>query len=111
VNRERIFKFQIITLYQARLNLSDGVCISVGKNLKVVGVTSSIPNTVVIDVYRLSEPLRMIGIYWPPSQQRNLNELSKFVINNTIIAEILMLQQLTGKILKMIIVEYYSKNE
>ncbi|CAF3209572.1 unnamed protein product [Rotaria socialis] len=56
------------------------------KNLKGVEIDSSIPNTVVVDIYGLSEPLRIIGIYWPASQQRNLMDLSNFVINNTLIA-------------------------
>ncbi|CAM2713798.1 unnamed protein product [Rotaria socialis] len=74
------------TFYQTGLNRSGGVCICLGKNLKGVEIDSSIPNTVVVDIYGLSEPLRIIGIYWPASQQRNLMDLSNFVINNTIIA-------------------------
>ncbi|CAM4975916.1 unnamed protein product [Rotaria socialis] len=74
------------TFYQTGLNRSGGVCICLGKNLKGVEIDSSIPNTVVVDIYGLSEPLRIIGIYWPASQQRNLMDLSNFVINNTLIA-------------------------
>ncbi|CAF5173170.1 unnamed protein product, partial [Rotaria magnacalcarata] len=82
-------KFKIpdyMTFYKAGFNRSGGVCICVGKNLKVSEVTNSISNTVVLDVYGLSEPIRILGIYWAPSQQRNLNDLSKFIINNTIVA-------------------------
>ncbi|CAF3314472.1 unnamed protein product [Rotaria socialis] len=74
------------TFYQTGLNRSGGVCICLGKNLKGVEIDSSIPNTVVVDIYGLSEPLRIIGIYWAASQQRNLMDLSNFVINNTLIA-------------------------
>ncbi|CAM4802733.1 unnamed protein product [Rotaria magnacalcarata] len=82
-------KFKIpdyMTFYKVGFNRSGGVCICIGKNLKVSEVTSSISNTVVLDVYGLSEPIRILGIYWAPSQQRNLNDLSKFIINNTIVA-------------------------
>ncbi|CAF1944486.1 unnamed protein product, partial [Rotaria magnacalcarata] len=40
----------------------------------------------IVDIYGLSEPLRVIGIYWPPSQQRNLEDISPYVINNTLVA-------------------------
>jgi hypothetical protein len=74
------------TFYQAGLNRSGGVCIAVGKNLKASEVKTNIPNTMIVDIYGLSEPLRVIGIYWPPSQQRNLEDLSPYVINNTLVA-------------------------
>jgi len=74
------------TFYQAGCNRSGGVCVSVGKNLKAVEVTTTLSNTVIVDVYGLNESIRVIGIYWPPSQKRNLNELSEFIINNTVVA-------------------------
>lgn len=81
-------KFQIpeyTTFYQKGCNRSGGVCVSVGKNLKPVEVKTTMLNTVIIDIYGLNEPIRIVGIYWPPTGKRNLNELSEFIINNTIV--------------------------
>ena len=73
------------TFYQKGTNHSGGVCIAVGKHLKTSRIETDIPNTVVIDILGLSEPVRIIGIYWPHSQTRNLNDILPFILNNTII--------------------------
>ncbi|UJR17176.1 hypothetical protein I4U23_004072 [Adineta vaga] len=39
-----------------------------------------------VDVDGLSEPIRVVAIYWPQSQQRKLEEISPFIIENTIVA-------------------------
>ncbi|CAF4185011.1 unnamed protein product [Rotaria magnacalcarata] len=80
------------TFYQTGLNRSGGVCIAVGKNLQASKVKTNIPNTMIVDIYiyiriyGLTEPLRVIGIYWPSSQQRNLEDLSPYITNNTLVA-------------------------
>ena len=67
-------------------NKNGGVVVAVGKHLKATKVETKMENTVVIDIFGLNEPLRVIGIYWPESQKRDINEISKFITNNTIIA-------------------------
>lgn len=42
-------------------------------------------NTLVIDINGLNEPLRIIGIYWPDSQKREIEEITQFITKNTII--------------------------
>ncbi|CAF4495982.1 unnamed protein product, partial [Rotaria magnacalcarata] len=34
----------------------------------------------------LSEPIRIIGIYWPTSQQRDLDEILPYVVDGTILS-------------------------
>jgi len=72
--------------YEKGTNKNGGVVIAVGKHLKATKVETNMENTVVIDIFGLNEPLRVIGIYWPDSQKRDINEISNFVTNNTIIA-------------------------
>ena len=73
------------TFYQKGTNRNGGVCIAVGKHLKATRVDVNIPNTVIIDITGLSEPVRVIGIYWPTSQQRDLEDIQQYVIEGTII--------------------------
>jgi hypothetical protein len=56
------------TFDQKGTNRNGGVCIAVGKHLKATRIDVNIPNTVIIDITGLSEPVRIIGIYWPTSQ-------------------------------------------
>ncbi|CAF2153890.1 unnamed protein product [Rotaria magnacalcarata] len=63
------------TFYQKGTNKNGGVCIAVGKHLKATRIEVNIPNTIIIDITGLSEPVRIIGIYWPTSQQRDLDEI------------------------------------
>ncbi|CAM2706049.1 unnamed protein product [Rotaria socialis] len=72
--------------YQKGTNKNGGVCIAVGKHLKATRIEVNIPNTVIIDITGLSEPVRIIGIYWPTSQQRDLDEIQPFVIEGTILS-------------------------
>jgi hypothetical protein len=74
------------TFYQKGTNKNGGVCIAVGKHLKATRVDADIPNTVIIDVTGLSEPIRIIGIYWPTSQQRDLEDIQPYVVEGTIIS-------------------------
>ncbi|CAM4884716.1 unnamed protein product [Rotaria socialis] len=74
------------TFYQNGTNKNGGVCIAVGKHLKETRIEVNIPNTVIIDITGLPEPVRIIGIYWPTSQQRDLDEIQPFVIEGTIIS-------------------------
>ncbi|CAF4926495.1 unnamed protein product, partial [Rotaria socialis] len=74
------------TFYQKGTNKNGGVCIAVGKHLKATRIEVNIPNTVIIDITGLSEPIRIIGIYWPTSQQRDLDEIQPFVIEGTILS-------------------------
>jgi hypothetical protein len=54
-------------------------------HLKARRVEVNIPSTVVIDISSLSEPIRIIGIYWPVSQQRDLDDLQSYLVEGTII--------------------------
>ncbi|CAF4694763.1 unnamed protein product [Rotaria sp. Silwood1] len=74
------------TFYQKAANKNGGVCIAVGKQLKATRVEVNIPNTVVVDITGLSEPVRIIGIYWPASQQRDLDDILSYVIEGTILS-------------------------
>ncbi|CAF4271032.1 unnamed protein product [Rotaria magnacalcarata] len=74
------------TFYQKGTNKNGGVCIAVGKHLKATRIEINIPNTVVIDIAGLSEPIRIIGIYWPTSQQRDLDEILPYVVDGTILS-------------------------
>lgn len=74
------------TFYQKGTNKNGGVCIAVGKHLKASRIEVNIPNTVIIDITGLSEPARIIGIYWPASQQRDLDDILPYVNNGTIIS-------------------------
>jgi hypothetical protein len=60
-NTNKIPQFNLI--YQKDTNHSGGVCITLGKHLKASRIEADIPNTVVIDIIGLSEPVRIIGIY------------------------------------------------
>jgi hypothetical protein len=73
------------TFYQKGTNRNGGVCIAVGKHLKATRIDVNIPNTVIIDITGLSEPVRIIGIYWPNSQQRDLDDILPYVIEGTIL--------------------------
>jgi hypothetical protein len=67
-------------------NKNGGVSIGIGKHLKACKVETKLRNTLVVDIAGLSEPLRVIGVYWPNSQMRDINELSPYIIQNTIIS-------------------------
>ncbi len=43
-------------------------------------------NKLIIDIFGLNEPLRVIGLYWPDSQKRDINEIFQFITSNTVIA-------------------------
>ena len=53
--------------------------------MKATRVDVNIPNTVVIDITGLSEPVRIIGIYWPTSQHRDLDDIHPYIVEGTII--------------------------
>ncbi|CAF3393055.1 unnamed protein product [Rotaria socialis] len=72
--------------YQKGTNKNGGVCIAVGKHLKATRIEVNIPNTVIIGVTGLSEPVRIIGIYWSTSEQRDLDDIQQYVIEGTILS-------------------------
>ncbi|CAF2035842.1 unnamed protein product [Rotaria magnacalcarata] len=72
--------------YQKGTNKNGGVCIAVWKDLKATRIEVNIPNIVVIDIADLSQPIRIIGIYWPTSQQRDLDEILPYVVDGTILS-------------------------
>ena len=73
------------TFHQKGTNRNGGVCIAVGKHLKASRIDIDILNTVVVDIAGLSEPMRIIGIYWPNSQRRNLDDILPYVIEGSVI--------------------------
>ena len=73
--------------YEKGTNKNGGVVIAVGKHLKASKVETNMPNTLIIDIFGLNEPVRVIGVYWPESQKRDTNEISQFITGNTVIAE------------------------
>ena len=73
------------TFYQKGTNRNGGVCIAIGKHLKATRVEVDIPNTIIIDITGLSEPVRIIGIYWPTSQERDLDDILHYVVEGTIL--------------------------
>ena len=83
-NKQRVPHFN--TFYQKGTNKNGGVCIAVGKHLKATRVDTELPNTVIVDITGLSESVRVIGIYWPGSQQRDLDDIQSFIVEGTIIS-------------------------
>ncbi|CAF1676583.1 unnamed protein product [Rotaria magnacalcarata] len=82
-NTNKLPHFNIF--YQKGTNHSGGVCIAVAKHLKASRIEIDIPNTVVIDITGLSESVRIIGIYWPNSQKRNLDDILPLIVEGTIL--------------------------
>lgn len=82
-NSSRIPHFNIF--HQHGTNKNGGVNVAVGKHLRATRIDCVLENTIVIDVDGLSEPFRLIAIYWPASQKRSLEDLESFIIENTII--------------------------
>ena len=82
-NKCRLSHFN--TFYQKGTNRNGGVCIAIGKHLKATRVEVDIPNTIIIDITGLSEPVRIIGIYWPTSQERDLDDILHYVVESTIL--------------------------
>ena len=73
------------TFHQQGTNRSGDVCISVGKHLRASQVQLEIENTVIVDVFNLSDPIRIIGIYRIHGQEHSLDDLSPYIIQGTII--------------------------
>ena len=73
------------TFHQHGANKSGGICVAIGKHLKASRIDFSVENTVIVDVYGLSETTRIIAIYWPICQTRNLEDQEPYIIENTII--------------------------
>ncbi|CAF4981429.1 unnamed protein product [Rotaria sp. Silwood1] len=72
--------------YQRRTNSKGGVVVAVGKHLKATRIDIKTENTVIVDIDGLTEPVRVIGVYWPHCQNRNLDELSPFITGKTVLA-------------------------
>ena len=81
-NSSRIPHFNIFHEYGT--NKSGEVCVAIGKHLRGSRIKCSIKNTVIVDVNGLSEPIRIIAVYWPAGQTRALEELEPYIIENTI---------------------------
>ena len=73
------------TFHQHGTNKSGDVCVAIGKHLKASRIDFNVENTVIVDVYDLSETTRIMAIYWPICQTRNLEDLEPYIIENTII--------------------------
>ena len=83
-NSQQIPDFNIF--HEERTNKNGGVIVGVGKHLKALKVETSMKNTVVVDIFGLNESLRVIGMYWPESHQRNIDEITPYITKNTIIS-------------------------
>jgi hypothetical protein len=83
-NTQKIPDFNVF--HEKGTNKNGGVMIGVGKHLKASKVETNLLNTLIIDIFGLNEPLRVIGIYWPDSQKRDINDVVPFITNNTIVA-------------------------
>ena len=59
--------------------------IIIEKHLKATRIDTSLENTIVVDIDGLSEPIRVIGIYWLQGQVRNLNDLCPFLVRGTVL--------------------------
>ena len=71
--------------HQQGTNKSGGVCVAIGKHLKASRIDFNSENTVIVDITGFSEAIRIIAIYWPAGQKRNLDDLETYIIENTII--------------------------
>ncbi|CAF4174646.1 unnamed protein product, partial [Adineta steineri] len=70
--------------YQKGTNDDGGVIVAIGKHLKATRIDINIENTIIIDIEGLSEQIRIIAIYWPNCQKRNLDDLKTFIVERTI---------------------------
>ncbi|CAF1497044.1 unnamed protein product, partial [Adineta steineri] len=70
--------------YQKGTNDDGGVIVAIGKHLKATRININIENTIIIDIEGLSEQIRIIAIYWPNCQKRNLDDLKTFIVERTI---------------------------
>lgn len=57
----------------------------VGKHLKATRIETYLENTLIIDVSGLTQQIRIIGMYWPHCQVRNLDDLKTFIIDGTLV--------------------------
>ncbi|CAF3332049.1 unnamed protein product [Rotaria socialis] len=73
------------SFYQKGTNSKGGVVVAVGKHLKATRIDTNIENTVIVDVEGLTEQIRIIGIYWPQCQSRNLEDLTSYISEKTIL--------------------------
>jgi hypothetical protein len=73
------------SFHQHGTNKSGGVCVAIGKYLKGSIIDFNVEKTVIVDVNGLSETIRIIAIYWPAGQTRNLEDLEPYIVENTII--------------------------
>ncbi len=73
------------SFYQKGTNHCGGVMLLIGKHLRATRIEIDIENTVIVDVHGLSEQIRIIGIYWPQDQTRDLNDLRPFITKGTIL--------------------------
>ena len=72
------------TFYQKGTNRNGGVCIAIGKQRES---KSTFRIRIIIDITDLSEPVRIIGIYWPTSQDHDLDDIVHYVVEGTILTD------------------------
>jgi len=86
VNYRIVLKSLILHLFIKKgTKHSGGVMIMVGKHLKATKTDIDLENTLISDVYGLSEQIRIIEIDWPDGQVRNLNDLRPFLVKGTVV--------------------------
>ncbi|CAF4607151.1 unnamed protein product, partial [Rotaria magnacalcarata] len=73
------------SFYQKGTNSKEGIVVAVGKHLKATRIDTNIENTVIVDVDGLAEQIRIIGMYWPQCQLRNLDDLTSFITEKNIL--------------------------
>ncbi|CAF4121009.1 unnamed protein product, partial [Rotaria magnacalcarata] len=73
------------SFYQKGTHYGGGVMITIGKHLRATRIDTDIENTVIVDIHGLSEQIRIISIYWPQGQIRNLKDLCPFLVKGTIL--------------------------
>ncbi|CAF4901195.1 unnamed protein product [Rotaria socialis] len=67
------------SFYQKGTNSKREVVVVVGKHLKATRIDINIDNSAIVDVERLTEQIRIIGIYCPQCQHRNLEDLTSYI--------------------------------
>lgn len=85
LNANKLLHFNIC--YWKGMNHSGGICITVGKHRKASRIEINILNIVVIDITRLSEPVRIIGIYWSNSQKQDFDNILSFTVEDIILTD------------------------
>jgi hypothetical protein len=73
------------SFFQRGTNKKGGVTVAVGKHLRTERIDTDIENTVIVDINGLSEPARVIAVYWSQCQKRDLDDLKPIIVERTIL--------------------------